>query len=273
MVLLFSQITPFNILSMTSYLPAVTQKLLLRLLANSYTPTHTDIVAIQNLTAYGYGKGWLQQCDLIYPVMGGTAASQKLELLHPAGTFDLAYTGTVTHTASGMNGDGSTGFASTGYNPATNGVNWTANLACFGVYCNNMVADSGTIMGARNAVTARGSALILDAVGTGTIAGINFTAGLAISPTGPFTNDLYVGQRNSSTTVALFINGVSAATNSDSVTVTNNTFLIMADQNSAGTITEFTASRWAFAFVSGLIPSQAAFNVDVANFQIRLGRA
>lgn len=66
----------------------------------------------------------------LWPIVGGSAASHKVNLLNP-GTFDLTFFGSVTHSANGMVSDGSTGYAKTGFVPS---VNQTTNNNGISVY-------------------------------------------------------------------------------------------------------------------------------------------
>lgn len=58
-----------------------------------------------------------------YPYIGGTAATHKFNLNNPLdtdGAFRLTYSGTITHSALGIQGDGSSGFVDTKVNHSTN---------------------------------------------------------------------------------------------------------------------------------------------------------
>lgn len=77
------------------------------------TPQQT---AIDNLVKGLKANGTWSKYYAIYPLVGGTAAAHKWNLKDPRDldvAFRLTYTGTITHNANGMTGDGDTGFART----------------------------------------------------------------------------------------------------------------------------------------------------------------
>lgn len=91
--------------------------------------------------------GTWQLSNAVYGFVGGTAASHKWnwkDLRDVDAAFRLTYGGTVTHSANGMQGNGTTGFANTNLNPATSltiangisffGYNKTANTLAAATY-------------------------------------------------------------------------------------------------------------------------------------------
>ena len=60
--------------------------------------------------------------EAIYPLVGGTSSTHAVNLKSP-GTFDISWTGTITHNANGVTGGGSSDHhGDTGYNEATHGA-------------------------------------------------------------------------------------------------------------------------------------------------------
>ena len=57
--------------------------------------------------------GLLSKLLVWWPMIGGTSATHKINLLSP-GTYDQTYVGTVSHAATGQAGDGASGYADTG---------------------------------------------------------------------------------------------------------------------------------------------------------------
>jgi hypothetical protein len=258
---------------MTTNPPADVQNLILRLKGVSYFPTAVDLNAIQNLVARGYGHGWYQLCDIVYPIMGNTAASQSLELKHPAvSTFNLVYTATVTNTAQGMNGDGVTGFAATGWNPSVSGVNWATASAAYGVYCNNVVSEVDVISGGRNA-TFDGSLIALNFTGSGFLAQCNaFSSSFVIAAAGPFTNGVFSCVRISSANMQVWQGGVLRNTAAAPNTATTTAFNLLSG-NDNGTATQNSTSRIALAYYGSGAISQPLLSTDVVQYQTILGRA
>lgn len=91
----------------------------------------TQIAAVTALVAAAKANGWWDQCDLIYPFVGGTAGAHAQNL--KSTSFTITWAGTVTHDANGITGNGTTGYGDTGYLPST-GPLWTQNSAHIGVY-------------------------------------------------------------------------------------------------------------------------------------------
>ncbi len=95
----------------------------------------------------------------IYPFVGGTATTHKYNLKNPLdtdGAFRLVFNGTVTHDASGVTGNGTTGWIDTFYNPRTSA---TLNDHSISIYGGTNVAggyDIGANDGTyENAIIAR----------------------------------------------------------------------------------------------------------------------
>lgn len=82
----------------------------------------------------------------IYPLIGGTAANNKWNAKNPQDTdaaHRLSFMGTVTHTADGIQGDGSTGYARTFLTPATHFAQ--NNFAAFVFSRDTSASDPDTV--------------------------------------------------------------------------------------------------------------------------------
>lgn len=79
----------------------------------------TQIAAINQLVVSAQDHGWWDKCDLIYPFVGGTAASHAQNL--KSSSFTITWNGTVTHDANGITGNGTTGYGVSGYIPLSSG--------------------------------------------------------------------------------------------------------------------------------------------------------
>lgn len=93
-------------------------------------PTITSAIntLVNDLVGYGIWNKMLA----IYPFVGGTAATHKLNLKDPADTdaaFRLAFSGGLTHNANGVTGNSVNGTANTFFNPTIQGV----SLSSFGM--------------------------------------------------------------------------------------------------------------------------------------------
>lgn len=96
---------------------------------------------------------------LINPVAGGTAGTHAVNGKSP-GTYNLTFNGTWTHASTGMKGNGSTGYANTGFDPKTV---WTDSLGSIALYSRTAGAASGTIteMGASNGAFTQNTSIFI----------------------------------------------------------------------------------------------------------------
>jgi hypothetical protein len=81
----------------------------------------------------------------IYPFVGGTASTHKWNLINPQDTdaaFRMVFNGGWTHSANGVQANGTNGFGDTKYSTLTNG-----NQTMMGVYTRNASIPSGSAFG------------------------------------------------------------------------------------------------------------------------------
>ena len=90
----------------------------------------------------------------IYPIVGGTASTHKYNLKDPRdldAAFRLIFATGMTHSSTGMLGNGTSGFANTMFNTQTN---FSSNNACISFYNRtNIGSVSGVIYGNSDNVT------------------------------------------------------------------------------------------------------------------------
>ncbi len=70
-------------------------------------------------TAYAY-----------YPILGGVASSHLVNAKNP-GTYNLTFHGGITHSSNGMQGNGSTGYAQTGFIPSVASLLNNDGFSCY----------------------------------------------------------------------------------------------------------------------------------------------
>jgi hypothetical protein len=73
----------------------------------------------------GKADGWWSELLAFYPYIGGTATAHKFNAVNPLDTnaaFRAQFFGSVTHSATGVQGNGVNGYANTFFNDATVGV-------------------------------------------------------------------------------------------------------------------------------------------------------
>lgn len=83
---------------------------------------NTQKVAINTLVKSLKNAGLWTKMYAVYPIVGGTATTHKFNLKDPRdldAAFRLVFSGTITHSSSGMVGNGSTGYANTKLTPSS----------------------------------------------------------------------------------------------------------------------------------------------------------
>lgn len=213
----------------------------------------------------------------LYPFIGGTAASHSINLITP-GTYSITWSGTVTHDANGITGDGTTGYGSTGLTPGL----FTPSSGHIAVY-NRTAAPSATIRaftGSYRNAPLRHFALFTNTSSNGIIATLNST-GVATHVTVSDTRGLLVGSRTATgindTQARIYRNGVGAGTlgssTADATGISSDVIPILAERYN-GNVTIFIATNLALAsYGAGLTTTQIdALGAIVESYQSALGR-
>lgn len=90
--------------------------------------------------------------DAVYPITGGTAYAHKYNLKDTGSSFNLTFSGSWTHSSTGMLPDGSTAYANTHWVPSTQS-DPTSKTSSGGVYLRTDVNGTYVDMGAKDAST------------------------------------------------------------------------------------------------------------------------
>ena len=203
----------------------------------------------------------------IYPVVGGSASSHAVNLKTP-GTFNLSFATGVTHSANGMLGNGSTGYANSNFNPNLNGATLNSHHVSF--YSRTNTNGTEVEFGSQSG----GIATLLEIRTSGTTyAAVNsFQTYTTFADTD--SRGLYIANRTASNVINVFRNStktVTGATNSVSLPGAN--YFILAWNN--GTPQFYSTKQCAFASIGdGLTDTDAAnFYTAVQAYQTTLGRS
>lgn len=100
----------------------------------SLVSAQLQIDAVYNLVIGLKAANLWNSFDAIYPFVGGASYTHACNLANPA-QFKITWVGGVTHNASGITGDGLTGYGDTGFIPSVNASRYGKNSASIGVYC------------------------------------------------------------------------------------------------------------------------------------------
>jgi hypothetical protein len=127
---------------------------LAQLSANSFSATRAQADALNNLVWSMVGLGIWSKMKIVYPFLGGTAATHKFNLVNPQDTdaaFRLVFTGGWTHSSTGAKGNGTNAWANTYLVPNTDLTSSSGHLA---YYSRTNINEGAAIeMGCQNAST------------------------------------------------------------------------------------------------------------------------
>ena len=228
--------------------------------ATSETDT-TIISALNTLETDGTANGWLSKMRIMYPIVGGTATKHKYNFINTA-TYQLTYASGMTHSSSGMAGNGSTGYADTGFaNSITAQNSISAGVYIKGVLGNGLFGSIGGssrtyLYGVGNQIyiTANNdtNAIVSSALGFWGVTRTSSTTRTAVSKTTTFTDTNRVSATPS--TYNQYINAINVSGSASGHSTIN--------------------ANIAFAFHGdGLTIAQLeSMRTDVQTFQTSLGR-
>lgn len=216
----------------------------------------------------------------IYPFLGGDATSHALNAI--SSSFKITWNGSLTHSASGVDGDGSTGYGDTGGTPSQ--LFASQNSAHVTMYLNENVTSECRLFGASNGAAGETSSVIDNSpasIAFGLNSGwANF--GWSSGPTPTVTAGLWAFSRNASAVDHHFYkNGVLAKSDStipdNASPVNNRNMFILASNNIAGAggITGFASAQLAFCSFGGELSTDDHANLykAVQAYQVALGRS
>lgn len=109
--------------------------------------TGSNLNAVDSLVKWLKDSSVWSKLQVVYPVIGGTAARHAYNLKDTA-AFKLTFSGTWTHSSTGMKPNGSTGYANTGWNPNTQITDQTNWYNAAGIYLRDDVAGTYVDLGA-----------------------------------------------------------------------------------------------------------------------------
>ena len=234
----------------------------------------TDVTqqgAINTLVLALKGYSIWTKFKAIYPIVGGTASQHKYNLKDPRdldAAFRLTYAVGVTHSSTGMVGNGSSGYADTYFTPSTSGM--LLNSAHLGFYSrtdsNVYQVEMGNWDGTASTL------LLIRQAGSGTVRMNN--GAFNINFTNTNAQGFYLSNRTASNVIKAFKNGVSQVTStqvSNSLPARKITLLAFFDNN---IIQYYSTKQCAFASIGdGLTDAEAAnFYTAVQAYQTTLGR-
>ncbi len=215
--------------------------------------------------------GLWAKCKAIYPFIGGTALSHKWNLKNPIdsdGAFRLSFNGGWTHSPTGALPNGSTGYADSHFNPATNIGN---NDGALGYYSRT----SNSTLAAEIGVYDGSNLFQMHCNYSGNFyPNANTQSGYAESQSISGSSGFFQATRTSNLTTSGQRNGTLYNFASKPYGETNGTAFIGARRDTGGSAALFTDRECAFAYFGGGLTASDldAFNTIVNTYQTSLGR-
>lgn len=225
---------------------------------------NTQKTAVNTLVTDLKGYNIWTKMKALYPFVGGTASSHRYNLKLPTtntSDFYLTPYGGITHSSTGVQFNGTTGYFDTQLNQNSH---LTKTSYAFGVYSRLNLTDTGFIVGAIDVGTGGNSIYGRLSVDGNAYYAMNVD-GQFITHVETDTRGLYTLSRTSSVLATAYKNGVSKATNTftQSVNSTTSSFYIGC-RNFIGTPASYTSDELAFAYISDGLNSTEAANLYTA---------
>ena len=231
-------------------------------------PTITS--AICTLVTSMKADGTWAKCSAIYPMVGGTATTQKFNLKNPLDTnaaFRLLFSGGWTHSANGALPNGSNSFANTFFNPSANGSQNSHHISYYSRTNSNLTEVE---VGGANAT--QGSLLEIRTSG---ITYFRINSGTTyITAADTDSKAFYIANRTASNVINGWRNSTKIATGATaSGTMTAQNYFLGAVNNN-GIAQFYSRKQCAFASIgSGLTDGEAALlYTSVQAFNTTLSR-
>lgn len=225
--------------------------------------TQSHRLAIQYLVQQLKIKGLWTKMKVIYPFIGGTATTHRYNLKDPqltTGAFAITFTGTWTHNANGIAGNGTNNLADTNFNPRTHLTNSTS--VSHGCYI-RATASSGMLGGANN--SALGSAqhyLYITTNGTSTFTGTLDSESVSVFTITPSTYAGFVCMnRTSATNIRAYHNGTKLLDTTNALTNSPNFNYYIGSRNNAGTAANYSTANIAFYYIGDTLTDTDASNM------------
>jgi hypothetical protein len=236
----------------------------------------TQQSAINTLVVSMKGFGIWTKMKAIYPFVGGTATTHKFNLKNPADTnaaFRLVFFGGMTHTANGVQGNGTNGYADTFFNPNTGySVNDNAHISLYSRINSPAIdCDMGVAVGGSEIAFY----ILRSDLSNNSYATLNNGSGTYISFADTDSLGMYISTRIA-TSVKYFKNNVLRNTITNTAIARPNANIFISTLNGAGTPNPGLYSNKQYAFASigdGLTDTDSSnFYTAVQAFNTTLGR-
>lgn len=221
--------------------------------------TNTAILALKSNSLW-------TKINYLWPIMGGTANSHAVPL---RGGVSLTYAGGLTHSATGIDPNGTSGYANLNISPL---ANFTVDDWHMGIYIREDVNSTTVDLGCRRTTGTAATVRIASRLS----GNIQYMGSDATASTVATANSLglYILDRGSSGSRTIYKNG-SSASSASVASITFPTFNLYAGaENSQGTAGNFSSREFCLllAGVHLTAGEQATLNTIIETWQDALGR-
>ena len=218
---------------------------------------------------------WTKMIGL-YPICGGSASSHAVNLKTP-GTYNLTFATGVTHSSTGMKGDGASGYANTNFTPSVNAPS-SLNNVHISVYSRTNQADFNWDIAASNVISSQSQYLGMYLRGTNdlfyVLANVPQSGVSSSTISNNDSRGLFIANRTASNSLKGFKNNVKLLDNSTNSQAIMNIPLFILAANNGGTASSYSTRQLSFASIGdGLTDTEAAnFYTAVQAYQTTLSR-
>ena len=230
--------------------------------------------AYTNLICSGVTHGWYTSCPAYYILATSTVTTAELNLISTS--FGLTPHGTLTFTANtGWQGDGSTGYADSGYNPSSSGGGPSQSSLMIGYYdlsnrtstvsfTTDMGADNGSIYIYLQGQNPSGQ--FSTDLNDGSFSAATNTFGTA--------KGLWLSDRTSSTNINLRRNGTPVTSFTATSNPAPNFNIALLGLNNSGTTTQFSPDQYSAFWICPSLgaTNDALLETDTNTFMTALGK-
>lgn len=232
---------------------------------------NTQKTAINTLVLSLKSNNIWTKMKAVYPFVGGTASTHKWNLKNPLDTnaaFRLVFFGGMTHSANGIQGNGTNSYANTFLNPSA-----ITNNNHMSIYVRTNIDEVKEDIGNYNGSVA-GFGIDSRISNVAYYTNHSSFGGQYVSFINADSRGFHINTRNSSSNHKGFLNGILKGTNTSAGTTAINFDVYVGARNNSGSAQIFSSKQFAFASIGdGLTDTDAAnFYTAVQNFNTTLAR-
>lgn len=203
----------------------------------------------------------------LYPFVGGTAGTHAINLKSP-GTYNITWSGTVTHNSNGITGNGSTGYGDTGLNANTV---LSLNSCHYSVYSRTSGTGTGIEIGAEDGTAGSNIRCLY----TDSTQRVGIFGASSVNYTSPDGLGLKIASRTISSLLASFSRSRKFGFSANASVSKPNRNVFVCANNYLGAIDQPSSRNLSFASIGSGLSDQDAQNLSllVQSYQSALGRA